>query len=235
MKRSPGYWRGHLPLQARGNSSCTRRPKISTARHKTRSGWAAEKTCALEVRGLGLAGLLRTGFASLPNYSKVAGTRRTLMKPARIAAAALILLVPVAFLAASARPRPASAEDEVRDVEQRVNAAYEANDLPKSFSFYASDFSQFLPEGRTDLDAYKKEWTAYVVEGNRVQKVQISDLHIQVGPNKDTAVASYILHVRTKLADGRVTDEDNQESDVLFKRNAQWKIVFLHYSTAPKK
>ena len=157
------------------------------------------------------------------------------MKPVRMFAAALTLSVPVAFLATSARPRPVSAENEVRDLEQRANSAYQANDLPKYFSFYASDFSQFLPEGRTDLDAYKKQWTAYIGEGNRVQKVEISDLHIQVGPNQDTAVASYILHVRTKLKDGKVSDEDNQESDVLFKRNGEWKIVFLHYSAAPKK
>src|SRR5215813_11312452 len=116
------------------------------------------------------------------------------MKPARFLAAALILFVPIVLLAAFARSRAVSAEDEVRDVEQRVNAAYEANDLPKYFSFYAADFSQFLPEGRTNLDAYKKEWTAYIGEGNRVQKVEISDLHIQIGPSKDTAVASYILH-----------------------------------------
>src|SRR5262245_21689724 len=157
------------------------------------------------------------------------------MKPARFLVPALILFGPVVFLAASAKPRPASTEAEVRAVEQRENAAYEANDLPKYFSFYASDFSQFLPESRIDLDAYRKEWTAYIGEGNSVQKVDISDLHIQVGPNKDTAVASYILHVRTKLKDGKVTDEDNQESDVLFKRNGEWKVVFLHYSAAPKK
>jgi ketosteroid isomerase-like protein len=157
------------------------------------------------------------------------------MKPARLAVVALILLVPVVFLATFAKPRPASVEEELRDLEQRVNAAYEANDLPRYFSFYAPDFSQFLPEGRTDLDAYKKEWTTFIGEGNRVQKVEVSDLHIQVGPGKDTAVASYILHVRTKLKDGKITDEDNQESDVLFKRNGEWKIVFLHYSAAPKK
>src|SRR5215470_13380711 len=125
------------------------------------------------------------------------------MKPARLFAAALTLFVPIAFLATSARPRPASAENEVREVEQRSNAAYEANDLPKYFSFYAADFSQFLPEGRTDLDAYRKEWTDYIGAGNRVQKVAISDLHIQVGPNKDAAIASYMLHVRTKSKDGK--------------------------------
>jgi len=157
------------------------------------------------------------------------------MKPARFAIAALFLIVPAAFVAISARPRPSSVEDEVRDFEQRANAAYEANDLPKYFTFYATDFSQFLPEGRSDLAAYKKEWSEYIGEGNRVQKVDLSDMHIQVGPNKDTAVASYVLHVRTKLKDGNSTEEDNQESDVLFKRNGEWKVVFLHYSAAPKK
>jgi ketosteroid isomerase-like protein len=157
------------------------------------------------------------------------------MKPARFAVAALLPIVPVAFVAISARPRPSSVQDEVREFEQRANAAYEANDLPKYFSFYATDFSQFLPEGRSNLAAYKKQWTEYIGEGNRVQKVDLSDMHIQIGPNKDTAVASYVLRVRTKLKDGKITDEDNQESDVLFKRNGEWRVVFLHYSAAPKK
>ena len=157
------------------------------------------------------------------------------MKPARLMISALLLIVPIAYLALQAKPQPASVEDEIKDVEQRANAAYEANDLPKYFSFYAADFSQFLPEGRTDLAGYQKDWTAYIGEGNRVQKVELSDMHIQVGPSNDTAVASYVLHVRTKLKDGKTTEDDNQESDVLFKRNGVWKVVFLHYSAAPKK
>ena len=157
------------------------------------------------------------------------------MKPARLLLAAIILMIPLAFLAISAKPRPVSVADEIRDFEQRANAAYEANDLAKYFSFYADDFSQFLPEGRSDLAAYKREWSQYIGEGNRIEKVEISDLHIQIGPNQDTAAASYLLHVRTKLKGGKITDEDNQESDVLFKRNGEWKVVFLHYSVAPKK
>jgi ketosteroid isomerase-like protein len=157
------------------------------------------------------------------------------VKPVKLIFSVLILIVPIAFLALQAKPQPAVVEDEIKEFEQRANAAYEANDLAKYFSFYAADFSQFLPEGRTDLAQYRKDWTAYVGEGNRVQKVEISDMHIQIGPGKDTAVASYILHVRTKLKDGKVSDEDNQESDVLFKRNGEWKVVFLHYSAAPKK
>ena len=157
------------------------------------------------------------------------------MKRASLIPSILVLIVPIAFLTLQAKPSPASVEDQIKDFEQRANAAYEANDLAKYFSFYAADFSQFLPEGRTDLTQYRKDWTAYIGEGNRVQKVEISDMRIQVSPNKDTAVASYVLHVRTKLKDGKVTDEDNQESDVMFKRDGQWKVVFLHYSTAPKK
>ena len=157
------------------------------------------------------------------------------MKRAKIVAVLSMTLGPVAVLALSANRGPASVEDQVRDFEQRANAAYEANDLPKYFSFYASDFSQFLPEGRSDLAEYKKQWGQYIGEGNRITKVDLSDLHIQIGPNQDTAVASYLLHVRTKLKDGKITDEDNQESDVLFKRSGEWKIVFLHYSAAPKK
>jgi ketosteroid isomerase-like protein len=157
------------------------------------------------------------------------------MKPARFVLSALVLVLPIADLVVEAQPLPVSVEDEIKNIEQLANAAYEANDLAKYFSFYAPDFSQFLPEGRTGLEKYRNDWTAYIGEGNRVQKVEISDLRVQVGPSNDTAVASYILHVLTKLKDGKVTDEENQESDVLFKRNGEWRIVFLHYSPASKK
>ena len=147
----------------------------------------------------------------------------------------LVAIASSAMVLTKSHGQSKSAEQEVREFEQRANAAYEANDLAKYFSFYADDFSQYLPEGRTDLAGYKKEWTEYIGAGNRVENVQLSDMHVQVGPSGDTAVASYILSVRTKLKDGKITEEDNQESDVLFKRNGQWKVVFLHYSAAPKK
>jgi hypothetical protein len=111
-------------------------------------------------------------------YSKVAGTRRTYearktyhfrIDPAH--ADCLRLLCGL-----NSRPA-ASVEEEIKDVEQRANAAYEANDLAKYFSFYASDFSQFLPEGRTDLAGYQRDWTAYIGEGKRVQKVDFRHAH----------------------------------------------------------
>jgi ketosteroid isomerase-like protein len=126
-------------------------------------------------------------------------------------------------------------DQEIRGLEQKVNAAYAANDLPAYFAYYAADCTQWLPEGRTDLEKYKKDWTAYVSAGNRVQATEISDLYVQISPSQDAAVASYLLHVKTKLADGQATEEDSQETDVWFKRDGVWRVVELHYSAVPKK
>src|SRR5260221_773164 len=86
-----------------------------------------------------------------------------------------------------------SAEQEVRELEQRANAAYEANDLPKYFSFYSPDFTQYLPEGRSDLPSYEKEWSSYIGEGNRVEKVVLTDMHVQMRPMAADAVANALL------------------------------------------
>jgi ketosteroid isomerase-like protein len=128
-----------------------------------------------------------------------------------------------------------NAEQEIRELEQKVNAAYAANDLPLYFSFYAPELSQWFPEGRTDLSTYRRDWTRFIQKGGRIEAAQISDLHIQISPMGDAAVASYLLHVKTRTEKGQVTEEDNQETDVLFKRGSVWKIVFLHYSPATNK
>lgn len=145
-----------------------------------------------------------------------------------IAAALVALIVP-----ASARAQ-GGPDREILDLENKVNAAYAANDLPTYFSFYAPDFTQWLPSGRTDLETYKKEWTSYISGGGKVESVDLSDMRVQVGPNADTAVATYRLRVKTRSAKGQLDDESFQETDVWFKRAGAWKIVHLHYSPAPK-
>lgn len=146
------------------------------------------------------------------------------------------LLVVASFLAVPfCLAQPAQVEKEIIDLENKMNAAYAANDLPTYFGYYSDDFTQWLPEGRTDLPQYKKEWTAFIQSGGKVESDQISDMHIQVGPSEDTAVASYLLHVKTRSPKGKVSDEDFHETDVWFKRNGTWRVVHLHYSAAPKK
>jgi ketosteroid isomerase-like protein len=146
----------------------------------------------------------------------------------------LFLLVLLAFAAGSAMAQSAS-EREITALEQKMNAAYAANDLTAYFAYYAPDFTQWLPEGRTDLPQYEKMWTAFIASGGGVESDQTSDMHVQVDPSGDTAVASYLLRVKTRSAKGIVSDEVFQETDVWFRRAAAWKVVHLHYSHAPKK
>lgn len=144
----------------------------------------------------------------------------------------------LAVSSAAAMPCPAQqsqVEREILDLEQKMNAAYAANDLPTYFAYYANDFTQWLPEGRTDLPQYKKQWTEFVRSGGKVESDKISDMHIQVSPAGDTVVASYLLNVSTRSPKGKVSDENFHESDAWFKRDGAWKVVHLHYSAERKK
>ena len=65
-----------------------------------------------------------------------------------------------------------------------MNASYAANDLPAYFAYYSPDFTQWLPEGPTDLPQYKKMWTAFIKSGGGVESVQLSDMHVQIRPER---------------------------------------------------
>lgn len=131
----------------------------------------------------------------------------------------LAIMAAVGFLLLPSRVKTQNnPEKEVRDLEQKMNAAYAANDLPTYFAYYSKDLTQWLPEGRMDLPQYEKVWTGYVKNVARVESVELSDVHVQAGPSGDAAVASYLLHVKSRTVKGEITEEDNQESDVLFKK-----------------
>jgi ketosteroid isomerase-like protein len=147
----------------------------------------------------------------------------------------LLSLALAIFWTASAFAQSSDVQKEIQDLEDKSNAAYAANDLPTYFSFYAQDFTQWLPEGRTNLPEYVKMWTDNIKQGGKIEADHISDMHVQVDPSGDTAVASYLLHVRERTPKGEINDGDWHETDVWFKRDGVWKIVHLHYSAAPKK
>ncbi|MFN8062822.1 MAG: nuclear transport factor 2 family protein [Vicinamibacterales bacterium] len=151
-------------------------------------------------------------------------------------ACAFVMVMMVALGGWSVAGRAQSGvEQEIRQLEADYNAAYARNDLPAYFSYLAPDFMQWLPSGRTDLKSYQESWTKFVTGGGKVELAELSELKVQVGPSNDTAVASYILHVKTRSAKGSLSDELFQETDVLFKRGGKWQLVSLHYSPAPSK
>jgi ketosteroid isomerase-like protein len=149
---------------------------------------------------------------------------------ARISALALAFLfaLPLSSLGV------AGTSADIRHLEDDFNAAYAANDLDKYFGYYTDDAIFWFPEGRTNLPAYRKEWTETIHGGTSLQEAKLSDFHVRVSPQGDTAIASYQLHVKTRAPDKSVTDEDFQETDVWFKTAAGWKITHVHYSSAPK-
>jgi ketosteroid isomerase-like protein len=139
----------------------------------------------------------------------------------------------VAALPTARAAAPGAADKEIARLEQGFNDAYGANELDKYFGYYADDLVAIFPEGRTSLAAYRKEWTEFVRAGNRLESARLSDLVIRVAPAADSAVASYQLAVRTRLADGKVTDERFFETDVWLHRNGHWRVAHVHYSPAP--
>lgn len=139
---------------------------------------------------------------------------------------------------ASAAADPAATEAEVRSFIEQYNADYGANDLDKYFTSFAPDLTQWWPSGRVDLKTYETGWRKNIAEGGGNAKVAVTDLQIQVDPTGDAAVATYILEVTPRVkGEPQTTIERNQETDVLFKRDGQWKVVHVNYGPAadPKK
>src|ERR1700723_1573764 len=116
----------------------------------------------------------------------------------------------------------------ILQVEQDFNAAYAANDLDKYFGYYSDDAVLWFQDGRTDIPSYKKEWTAFIKSGAQIQAGTTSDMHIRFSPQGDAAIASYLLHLKTKKADQTITNEVFQETGVWFKSGSGWKITHVH-------
>jgi ketosteroid isomerase-like protein len=158
--------------------------------------------------------------ASVPNNKEL------LMKLSAVYSCALLVF----GLSALADAGP---QADIHQLETDFNAAYAANDLDKYFGYYADDAVLWFQEGRTDIPSYEKEWTAFIKSGAQIQAGTTSDMHIRFSPQGDAAIASYLLHLKTKKADQKVTDEVFQETDVWFKMAGGWKITHVHYSDAP--
>ncbi len=157
--------------------------------------------------------------------------RRTVHAGAWVAWVALVL---GAGDVATAQTAAAAADKEVRTVIADYNAAYGRNDLAAYFKAFAPDLTQWFPSGRVDKATYQADWTKYLGAGNKLERVEVRDLQVQLSPSADAAVATYVLRVTTRSVKGQVATEDNQETDVLFKRAGAWTIVHVNYAPAKK-
>lgn len=122
-------------------------------------------------------------------------------------------------------------EEEIRNLEAEFNQAYERNQLDAYFSYYAEEVTLWFPSGRETLEGYKEDWHDLVAGGGGVEKNEISDMKIQVGPSRDAAIATYAVDVVTRGVDGKKTKEHAVETDVWFKRGGTWKLVHVNYNS----
>jgi ketosteroid isomerase-like protein len=147
------------------------------------------------------------------------------------------ILALIALFAMQALPAAANSsgvERQIRSLEAAVNDAYQANDLPKYFAYYADDFRGLFPEGVNSKSDYVKSWTAFIKSGGRIEKFTYTDMVVQVSPSGDAAVASYHAVARTKNPGKAAEDDKYDETDVWFHRSVGWKLVEVHYSEAGK-
>ena len=139
----------------------------------------------------------------------------------------LVILIPFAMPS----DLQASAEEEIREIEAKFNGAYLENDLDTYFSFYAEDAFLAFSLQPTTLAGYKEMWYKMIADGGGVVKNDISDMQVRVGPSGDVAVATYLLEVHTRAADGNVSKARAIETDIWFKQDGAWKVVSAHYTS----
>jgi ketosteroid isomerase-like protein len=144
--------------------------------------------------------------------------------------ASLLLMMALPLAGA---PDLKKAETQIRDAEQRFNAAYLANDMAAYWPFYDPSLTMWLGDDPSTLAAYKEQWTKLLKDGGKVLENTMSDLSVRVAPSGDSAVASYTVHVVTRQPDGSVTKERARETDVWFKQSGAWRVVHLHYAPKP--
>ena len=153
----------------------------------------------------------------------------------------LALIAAAVLVAASAAVRLADAQEAMSDVEQSalefvnsVIAAYVANDVEAYLGHYAKDLTWWGPGGRSSWDAYHDSWTANVENNGGVASAETSDAQVRVSPSGDAAVVSFLLTADYHRADGSVGRSYLEVSMTLMKRNGNWKVVHLHFSSAPQ-
>ena len=143
----------------------------------------------------------------------------------------ILCFLPCLLFTASLASAQTDVEATIRKLELDFNLAYEKDDLDAYFSYYAPGATLWFITGRVALEDYKRDWYGLVEGGGEVEKATVSDLRVQVGPSRDTAVATYVLDVVTRYGDARRVTEQAWESDVWFLTGGEWKIAHIHYTS----
>ena len=145
----------------------------------------------------------------------------------------LSLMIALAVTTTVAGARAAvDAEQEIREAVEQFITAYGTNDVEKYFSFFASDVTQWWPNGRRiDRQTYYDMWTRTVAEGGGYESFGFDDLQIHAAPSGDSGVASYALKLTRRNAPPERATSNYRMSVTLVKRNVGWQVVHFHFNS----
>lgn len=84
---------------------------------------------------------------------------------------AVLLLVSIALVMPGVAQK-SETEKEILALEDKMNAAYAANDLPTYFAYYADDFTQWLPEGEPICPNIRRSGRSLSAAGARSNRIR---------------------------------------------------------------
>jgi uncharacterized protein (TIGR02246 family) len=148
----------------------------------------------------------------------------------RITAGALLLGTALAWPAFV--PAAPSDEAQIRTLEKQFSAAFEAKDVPKIMTFYASDglfvFDVVPPRQYAGAAAYRKDWENLFAGTSGPMKFSVSDLSVTVVGT--VAYGHSIQSVNWTGKNGKPGAMVVRVTDVYRKINGKWLIVQEHAS-----
>ena len=143
-----------------------------------------------------------------------------------------ISVVIAATLCATAQGAP-SDEAQIRALESRFAAAFNAKDVDDIMKVYVPDdslvvFDVVPPRQYVGADAYRKDWEGLMTQLMGPVKFEISDLHVfTAGP---LGYSHSIQHVQGTNTKNQPIDLTVRVTDVYRKIKGDWLIVHEHVS-----
>ena len=121
---------------------------------------------------------------------------------------------------------------EVLAASAAFNKAYAENRLEDYFSYYADNAVLMTPGGTLQAAAeYRAEWKVLLASGGGVAKlVTTQPTAVTISTDGSSAVVAFTPYTAVyKDSEGNESTANYAETDIWWKINGEWKVVYIHY------
>jgi ketosteroid isomerase-like protein len=129
-----------------------------------------------------------------------------------------------------------TAEAEVKSTVHEIVKAYNDNNYEKYFSMFADDITIFRgARGRWTKKEYHDGWKTVIEGGGGVASAGVEDLRVQMSPAEDSAVATYLMPVKSRFPGGVVPAGRKENiaynmTEVWYRREGKWTLVHMYWT-----